>query len=112
MQNSPQPASEDLTGLGGSSRGKVRSLGRSADAPTAAAAAAAHFAVARPTSADLLQMARALGKALRETGQALDRLGRTLQGNFAFREERECAAGQRPAGAWRRDSAGPTRCGH
>lgn len=53
-----------------------------------------------------LQMARALGKALRETGQALDRLGRTLQGNFAFREERECAAGQRPAGAWRRHSAG------
>lgn len=32
-------------------------------------------------------MARALGKALRETGQALDRLGRSLQGNFAFREE-------------------------
>lgn len=43
------------------------------------------------------QMARALGKALRETGQALDRLGRTLQGNFAFREERECS-GAVPAG--------------
>ena len=36
-------------------------------------------------------MARVLGKALRETGQALDRLGRSLQGNYAFREEREPA---------------------
>lgn len=37
-------------------------------------------------------MARALGKALRETGQALERLGRSLQGNYAFREERECGS--------------------
>lgn len=35
-------------------------------------------------------MARALGKALRETGQALERLGRSLQGNYSFREESEC----------------------
>lgn len=43
-------------------------------------------------------MARALGKALRETGQALDRLGRSLQGNYAFREERECDGVSRPPG--------------
>jgi gamma-carbonic anhydrase len=30
-----------------------------------------------------------LGFALRETGQALDRLGCLLQGNYAFREQRE-----------------------
>lgn len=54
-------------------------------------------------------MARALGKALRETGQALDRLGRSLQGNYAFREEREwpaagmvaCVQKQRPTAVLR-----------
>lgn len=29
-----------------------------------------------------------LGFALRETGQALDRVGSRLEGNYAFREER------------------------
>ena len=37
-------------------------------------------------------MARLLGKALRETGMALDRLGSSLQGNYAFREECESRA--------------------
>lgn len=49
-------------------------------------------------------MARALGKALRETGQALDRLGRSLQGNYAFREERK--RGQSGLGL----RAAPTLC--
>jgi hypothetical protein len=35
----------------------------------------------------------AVGRAFRETGLALDRVGSSLQGNFAFREERECGAG-------------------
>ena len=30
-----------------------------------------------------------LGYALRETGQALDRVGSFIQGNYAFREQRE-----------------------
>ena len=33
----------------------------------------------------------AFGRAFRETGLALDRVGSSLQGNFAFREERECS---------------------
>lgn len=38
----------------------------------------------------------AVGKALRETGLALDRAGATLQGSFAFREERESSGATLP----------------
>ena len=41
----------------------------------------------------------AVGRAFRETGLALDRLGSSLQGNFAFREERECATSSAMAGS-------------
>lgn len=34
-----------------------------------------------------------LGFALRETGQALDRVGARLEGNYAFREQRAWARG-------------------
>lgn len=34
-------------------------------------------------------MARALARAFKETALALDRLGMSLQGRYAFREERE-----------------------
>jgi hypothetical protein len=37
----------------------------------------------------MARLLHAVGKALKETGLALDRAGATLQGNFAFREERE-----------------------
>lgn len=41
----------------------------------------------------------AVGRAFRETGLALDRVGSSLQGNFAFREERECGAGSGMTGS-------------
>ena len=39
-------------------------------------------------AAAMARMLYSLGSMVRETGQALDRLGCTLQGSFAYREQR------------------------
>ena len=52
---------------------------------------------------------RAVGRALKETGLALDRAGATLQASYAFREERECAAGLTREGTPREHAPPPPR---